>query len=60
MATLISLMQISFDGFAAGPNGEMDWIQHDREVFEHMSKFISKTDTCIYGPLTFQRKGLGL
>ncbi len=47
-------MPLSFDGFAAGPNGEMNWIQHDGEVFDHVSKFIALADTDIYGPVTFQ------
>lgn len=54
MAKLISLMHISFDGFAAGPKGEMDWITMDQEIFEHVSKYISKVGTGIYGPKTFQ------
>ncbi len=35
MAKLISLMHIPFDGFAAGPHGEMGWITDDQEIFEH-------------------------
>ena len=54
MAKLISLMHISFDGFAAGPNGEMDWITMDQEIFEYVSKYISKVGTGVYGPKTFQ------
>ena len=54
MAKLISLMHLSFDGFAAGPSGEMNWITHDPEIFEHVSKYISKSGTGIYGPKTFQ------
>ncbi len=54
MAKLISLMHISFDGFAAGPKGEMDWITHDQKIFEHVSKYISRVETGIYGPKTFQ------
>ncbi|MCU1311493.1 MAG: bifunctional deaminase-reductase domain protein [Candidatus Angelobacter sp.] len=54
MAKLISLMHISFDGFAATPKGEMDWITHDQKIFEHVSKYISKVETGIYGPRTFQ------
>jgi dihydrofolate reductase len=54
MAKLLALMHISFDGFAAGPNGEMDWIKHDLEIFEYVSKYISKGDTGVYGPKTFQ------
>jgi dihydrofolate reductase len=46
-------MHISFDGFAAGHNGEMDWITMDQEIFEHVSKYISKAGTGVYGPKTF-------
>ena len=27
-------MHISLDGFVAGPNGEMDWIKVDEEIFD--------------------------
>ena len=54
MAKLISLMHISFDGFAATPQGEMNWITHDEQVFEHVSKYISNVGTGIYGPKTFR------
>ncbi len=54
MAKLISLMHISFDGFAAGPNGEMDWITMDQEIFAYVSKYISNIGTGVYGPKTFQ------
>jgi dihydrofolate reductase len=54
MAKLISLIHLSFDGYAAGPNGEMNWITHDQSIFEHVSKYISKVETGVYGPKTFQ------
>lgn len=54
MAKLISLMHISFDGFAATPKGEMNWITHDQAIFEHVSKYIAQAGTGIYGPKTFQ------
>ncbi len=54
MAKLIALMHLSFDGFAAGPNGEMDWISFDEKIFEHVSKYIFQVGTGIYGPKTFQ------
>jgi dihydrofolate reductase len=54
MAKLISLMHISFDGFAATAKGEMNWITHDQKIFEHVSKYISEVGTGIYGPRTFQ------
>jgi dihydrofolate reductase len=54
MAKLVSLMHLSFDGFAATPKGEMNWITHDQTIFEHVSKYISQAGTGIYGPRTFQ------
>ncbi len=54
MANLIALMHISFDGFAATAKNEMDWITHDQKIFEHVSKYISKVGTGVYGPITFQ------
>ena len=54
MAKLISLMHVSFDGFAADPNGEMNWITMDQEIFAHVSTYISKVGTGVYGPKTFQ------
>lgn len=47
-------MHISLDGFVAGPNGEMDWINVDQEIFDHVGKRISKGDTALYGRVTYQ------
>ena len=47
-------MHISLDGFVAGPNGEMDWIKVDEEVFDYGHTRISRGDTAMYGRLTFQ------
>jgi dihydrofolate reductase len=47
-------MHISLDGFVAGPNGEMNWIKVDEEVFDHIGKRISETDTALYGRVTYQ------
>ena len=47
-------MHISLDGFVAGPNGEMDWIKVDEEIFDHVGKRISETDTALYGRVTYQ------
>ena len=54
MAKLISLMHVSFDGFASGPNGEMNWITMDQEIFAHVSKYIATVGAGVYGPKTFQ------
>ncbi len=47
-------MHISLDGFVAGPNGEMDWIKVDQEIFDHVGKRISQGDTALYGRVTYQ------
>lgn len=47
-------MHISLDGFVAGPNGEMNWIKADEEIFDHVGKRISKGDTSLYGRVTYQ------
>lgn len=53
MRNIISFMHISLDGFVAGPNGEMDWIKIDPEIFEHVGKRISQGDTALYGRVTY-------
>jgi len=46
-------MHISLDGFVAGPNGEMDWIKVDEEIFDYVGKRISASDTALYGRVTY-------
>src|SRR6187401_3375862 len=54
MRKIISFMHISLDGFVAGPNGEIDWVKVDEEIFDHVGKRISKGDTALYGRVTYQ------
>ena len=54
MRKIISFMHISLDGFVAGPNGEMNWIKADEEIFDHVGKRISEGDTALYGRVTYQ------
>lgn len=54
MGNIISFMHISLDGFVAGPKGEMDWIKVNEEIFEHVGNRIEKSDTALYGRVTFQ------
>ncbi|AWH83932.1 dihydrofolate reductase [Flavobacterium album] len=53
MRKIISFMHISLDGFVAGPNGEMNWIRVDQEIFDHVEKRIGGGDTALYGRVTF-------
>jgi dihydrofolate reductase len=54
MRKIISFMHISLDGFVAGPKGEMGWIKVDEEIFDYVGKRISKSDSALYGRLTYQ------
>ncbi|MRG47314.1 dihydrofolate reductase [Chitinophaga sp. SYP-B3965] len=54
MRKIISFMHISLDGYVAGPNGEMDWIKVDEEIFDHVGKRIGEGDTALYGRVTYQ------
>ncbi|RFZ84663.1 dihydrofolate reductase [Mucilaginibacter terrenus] len=53
MREIISFMHISLDGFVAGPNGEMNWIKVDEELFNHVGKRIGETDAALYGRVTY-------
>jgi dihydrofolate reductase len=46
-------MHVSLDGFVGGPNGEMDWIQHDDEIFAYVSEYFKGVGTCLYGKTTY-------
>ena len=54
MRKIISFMHISLDGFVAGPNKEMNWIKVDEEIFDHVGKRISESDTALYGRVTYE------
>lgn len=54
MRKIISFMHVSLDGFVAGPNGEMNWIKVDEEIFDHVGKRVSETDTALYGRVTYE------
>jgi dihydrofolate reductase len=47
-------MHMSLDGFVAGPNGEMDWINVDQEIFDFVAKRISEGDSALYGRVTYE------
>lgn len=47
-------MHTSLDGFVAGPNGEMDWIKVDEELFEYAKRRTDQSATALYGRVTYQ------
>lgn len=54
MRKLVLFMHTSLDGFVAGPNGEMDWISVDDEIFENVGNETKAADTALYGRVTYQ------
>lgn len=54
MGKIISFMHMSLDGFVSGLKGEMGWIKVDEEIFDHVGKRISKSNTALYGRVTYQ------
>lgn len=54
MRNLVLFMHTSLDGFVAGTNGEMDWINVDEEIFEYGEQRIREADTALYGRITYQ------
>jgi dihydrofolate reductase len=53
MRKLVQFMHVSLDGFVTGPNGEMDWIKVDDEIFEYAGHRTSESDMALYGRVTF-------
>jgi len=47
-------MHVSVDGFVGGPNGEMDWIHVDEDMFEYAGQQTDNADTALYGRKTFE------
>src|SRR5687767_14480267 len=54
MRKLVLFMHCSLDGFVAGPAGEMDWIHVDEELFEYAGDQTDRSDTALYGRVTYQ------
>ena len=54
MRNLIFFMHTSLDGFVAGPNGEMNWIQVDEEIFDFVGTMTNQADTALYGRVTYE------
>lgn len=54
MRSIIQLAHLSLDGYLAGPGGEMDFIQYDDEIANHVYPLMRTVDTGIYGRTTYQ------
>ncbi|HLW01132.1 MAG TPA: dihydrofolate reductase family protein [Ktedonobacterales bacterium] len=54
MRKVMLLMHTSLDGFVAGPNGEMEWIAVDDEMWTYVTAITDSADTVIFGRVTYQ------
>jgi len=54
MRNLIFFMHTSLDGFVTGPNGEMNWIKVDDEIFDFVGTMTDNADTALYGRVTYE------
>ncbi|RVU00329.1 dihydrofolate reductase [Mucilaginibacter limnophilus] len=54
MGNIVLFMHSSLDGFAAGTQGELNWVHVDEEIFDYIGKRITKTNTALYGRVTFE------
>ena len=53
MAKLVSSILTTLDGFAAGPNGELDMFNVDKQFFDFADKLTDEADTALYGRGTY-------
>ena len=54
MRRVISLIHLSLDGYAAGPNDELDWIAYDDELEQDAHSMHAIADTVIWGRRTYE------
>jgi dihydrofolate reductase len=50
----VVLMHVSLDGFAGGPQGEINWIKVDEELFDFGATLSDTADTALYGRVTYK------
>ncbi len=54
MRKIISMIHLSLDGMAAGPNDELDWISYDSDLEAYAHSLHAMTDAVIWGRNTYQ------
>ncbi|HET8906958.1 MAG TPA: dihydrofolate reductase family protein [Ktedonobacterales bacterium] len=54
MRRVISMIHLSLDGLAAGPNDELDWISYDSELEQYAHSLHAITDSVIWGRRTYE------
>ncbi|MGE5333465.1 MAG: dihydrofolate reductase family protein [Nitrososphaerota archaeon] len=54
MRKVVSLIHLSLDGLASGPNDELDWISYDDELEQYAHSLHATTDAVIWGRRTYE------
>jgi dihydrofolate reductase len=54
MRKLVLFMHLSLDGFAAGPNGELDFMSYDEELAQWADQLMKTVGSPVYGRKTYQ------
>jgi dihydrofolate reductase len=54
MRKVVVSLHVTLDGFAAGSNGEMDWIKFDDRLFDFVKVLTNNANTALYGRKTWQ------
>lgn len=54
MSKVTLFVHTTLDGFAAGPNGEMDCFSVSEELFDYVKERIDAVNTALYGRVTFE------
>jgi dihydrofolate reductase len=56
LRNIIVSMRVTFDGFIAGPHGEMDWMEEffDEALATYESELQKTVDTTLFGRVTYQ------
>lgn len=54
MRKIVSMIHLSLDGMASGPNDELDWISYDSDLEAYAHSMHDKMDTVIWGRNTYE------
>jgi len=54
MRKIISMIHLSLDGMASGPNDELDWISYDGDLEAYAHSMHALVDTVIWGRNTYE------
>ena len=54
MRQVILQIDITLDGFVAGPNGETDWVTADEKMNQDAKELLSTADTILLGRVAYQ------